>query len=50
MDVKSLFQQQLVNRTLLNDGWKVLRFWGEEIKNNLMSCVKEIERAKKPLE
>ena len=24
-------------------GWVVLRFWGEEIKNNLKECVREIK-------
>jgi hypothetical protein len=24
-------------------GWVVIRFWGKEIKKNLMACVKEIK-------
>ena len=34
-----------VNETLLKNGWKVIRFWGEDIKRNLDLCVKEVEQA-----
>jgi len=32
-----------VNSTLKNKGWKVLRFWGHEIKGDVEECVKRIE-------
>lgn len=32
-----------VNETLLKNGWKVIRFWGQEIKNNIDLCIKQIE-------
>ncbi len=32
---------------LRDSGWIVLRFWGNDIKNNLGSCADEIERAYK---
>jgi DNA (cytosine-5)-methyltransferase 1 len=32
-----------VNKELNRQGWKVLRFWGEDIKKNLSLCVSEIE-------
>lgn len=35
----------LVNETLLKNGWQVIRFWGEEIKNNQDLCVFKIEQA-----
>jgi DNA mismatch endonuclease (patch repair protein) len=31
-----------VNKKLESGGWKVLRFWGEEINNELETCVKTI--------
>jgi len=34
-----------VNRKLEDMDWKVMRFWGKEIKKNLDSCLKEIESA-----
>lgn len=33
-----------VNEQLINNGWKVLRFWSKEIRKNLAYCVKEIEQ------
>ena len=30
-------------RILENNGWVVLRYWGKEIKKNLMACVNEIK-------
>jgi DNA mismatch endonuclease Vsr len=32
-----------VTNQLRNDGWIVLRFWGNEIINNLEQCIKAIE-------
>lgn len=34
-----------VNKKLQQDGWTVLRFWGNEIKNDLNSCILAIEQA-----
>lgn len=36
-----------VNEKLREDGWMVLRFWGNEIKKNLESCAEKIENAYK---
>lgn len=33
-----------VNEILNKQGWKVLRFWGNEIKKNLDDCVNKIEK------
>jgi len=33
-----------VTDTLLADGWKVLRFWGKDITQNLRDCVRKIEQ------
>lgn len=35
----------LVNLTLQEQGWTVLRFWGKEIDKELDRCVNEIEEA-----
>ncbi len=32
-----------VNKALLFDGWTVIRFWGNEIKKDVMGCIKVIE-------
>lgn len=37
----------MVNETLENSGWTVLRFWGNDIKKNLQACADEIERTVK---
>lgn len=34
-----------VNMKLRQDGWTVLRFWGNEIKNDLDSCILAVEQA-----
>lgn len=33
-----------VNEQLINNGWRVLRFWSKEIRKNLAYCVKEVEQ------
>lgn len=38
----NITRDNLVNETLLKDGWKVLRFWGNEIKKNTEFCVQSI--------
>ena len=38
-------RDKLVNKTLQNGNWKVLRFWGEDIKKNLDFCISAIETA-----
>jgi DNA mismatch endonuclease (patch repair protein) len=35
-------RDKLVNETLLKDGWKVIRFWGDEIKKKVDFCVQSI--------
>lgn len=34
-----------VTEKLQSDGWTVLRFWGKEIKKNVIACADEIEKA-----
>lgn len=34
-----------INKKLFADGWKVIRFWGTEIKKNTDECVRVIEEA-----
>lgn len=38
----NIARDKLVNETLLKNGWKVIRFWGEEIKKKLDFCVQII--------
>jgi DNA mismatch endonuclease Vsr len=40
---RNIERDKEVNLKLQEEGWIVLRFWGEEIKGNLESCVKTIE-------
>ena len=37
-------RDRLVNETLVNSGWTVLRFWSKEIRKNLANCVIIIEQ------
>ncbi|WNY26620.1 very short patch repair endonuclease [Methanolapillus ohkumae] len=41
---KNMERDVEVNKTLQNDGWFVLRFWGKNIKKNTSECVGEIEK------
>ena len=41
---KNIQRDKVVNDELLKNNWKVLRFWGKEIQNNLDFCIKEITR------
>lgn len=41
---RNIERDKEVNAVLLKEGWTILRFWGEEIKKDLLSCVDEIER------
>lgn len=36
-----------VTKKLTENGWTVLRFWGKEIKNDVIECANQIERAVK---
>lgn len=38
-------RDEIVNSTLEEQGWTVIRFWGNEIKKNLNNCLKIIEKA-----
>lgn len=33
-----------VNKILKEQGWKVIRFWGKEIQNDLETCINKIEK------
>lgn len=41
---RNIKRDRQVNRTLRKEGWKVLRFWGEDIENKLLLCIKKIEK------
>lgn len=43
---KNIARDKLVNKMLRKNGWRVLRFWGKEIENNLNGCIKKIEEVK----
>jgi len=40
---RNIQRDKEVNNKLINDGWKVLRFWGRDIEKNLDFCISEIE-------
>ena len=42
---RNIARDQEVTRKLTEDGWTVLRFWGNEIKKNLYECADKIEEA-----
>lgn len=42
---RNMERDKEVNETLLKDGWKVIRFWGEDIKKNLELCLQQVEKA-----
>lgn len=40
---RNIQRDEEVNLELLKTGWKVVRFWGNEIKKDLVNCVTKIE-------
>ena len=40
---KNIKRDSETERLLSGKGWKVLRFWGAEIKNDISGCVEEIK-------
>lgn len=40
---RNIQRDKEVNEYLKENGWKVLRFWGKDIKTDLVSCIKRIE-------
>jgi len=38
-------RDQLVNLTLVDNGWTVLRFWTQEVRKNIASCINKIQQA-----
>lgn len=42
---KTMVRDAKVNISLAEQGWRVFRFWGHDIKNNLIQCADEIEGA-----
>ncbi len=42
---RNMQRDKEVTSKLEADGWTVLRFWGEEIKNNTIQCVDLIEKS-----
>ncbi|MBK6354904.1 MAG: DNA mismatch endonuclease Vsr [Saprospiraceae bacterium] len=41
---RNIERDKEVNEQLLADGWKVLRFWGDEINKNLNNCINKIQK------
>ncbi|OJV24276.1 MAG: very short patch repair endonuclease [Bacteroidetes bacterium 37-13] len=39
---RNIERDKEVNEQLLKDGWKVLRFWGEDVTKNLRNCTNKI--------
>lgn len=42
---RNIERDKEVNTELFKQGWTVLRFWGDDIKKNLISCILKIEEA-----
>jgi len=42
---KNISRDTKVNDSLVNLGWKIIRFWGHEIKKNVSECADKIENA-----
>ena len=42
---RNIERDKEVDQMLTSLGWKVIRFWGKDIKKNLDECVKAIEEA-----
>lgn len=42
---RNMQRDREVNEKLRSEGWIVLRFWGKQIKRDVVACADEIERA-----
>lgn len=42
---RNIERDKEVNQRLNSEGWRVLRFWGQEIERDLVSCLTKIEIA-----
>lgn len=42
---RNMARDREVTEKLESDGWIVLRFWGKEIKNDLVGCADKVEQA-----
>ena len=42
---RNIERDKEVNSELKQNGWKVIRFWGEEIINDVNKCVAKVEKA-----
>jgi DNA mismatch endonuclease Vsr len=40
---RNIKRDKLVNRKLLKDGWKVVRFWGRDIEKKIDACINKVE-------
>ncbi len=40
---KNMQRDKLVNETLTNEGWSVLRFWSKEVRKDLDNCINQID-------
>ncbi len=41
---RNMKRDKEVNENLAKNGWKVLRFWGNEINKNLLLCISSVEQ------
>lgn len=41
---RNIERDKEVNAKLKEEGWKVLRFWGDDIENDLTNCIDKIQR------
>lgn len=42
---RNIARDKDVNKTLKEQGWTILRFWGKEVENKLDLCLSKIEKA-----
>lgn len=42
---RNIARDKLVNQTLAEEGYKVLRFWGKELEGDILSCADKVEEA-----
>jgi DNA mismatch endonuclease (patch repair protein) len=41
---RNMMRDQQVNEVLARQGWKVLRFWAKDVRNNLEKCITKTEQ------
>ena len=41
---ENIKRDRIVNKKLIKEGWKIVRFWGKDIEKNVLFCIEKFEK------